>query len=216
MTGDREPRDIEARLRASLHAYAEAVDDEPPARLTPTRAAGSPRSTALRGWRSSVLAGAAVAAVAGGTWFVLDDGNSPSPTAAPGVDATVLDGDSRAESAPEQPTDPSAEAQAGAAADAAVPSEALGLPSEVEVGVSYPFDLYTHCGIDGADVGGVWFAPDPPLDESAGSWPAGWGNPYQRGTLTLESAVEAVFRDDAGYELVLRAVPDSERPPRCE
>jgi hypothetical protein len=211
----RDERDVEARLRNSLRAYADVVDDEPV--RSPRRAAGSARSSGFRGWRSSVLAAAAVLAVAGGTWVVLDGANDSSPTAASGGgDAAVLEGDSRAESAPEQSTESSAEALAGAAADATAAGEELALPSPVEVGVAYPFDLYTHCGIDGADIGGVWFAPDPPLDEDASSWPAGWGNPYQRGTLTLVSADEAVFRDDTGYELRLRAVPDSERPPRCE
>jgi hypothetical protein len=81
------------------------------------------------------------------------------------------------------------------------------------VGVAYPFDLHTHCGVRGADVGGIWFTADSPLVEEAGP-PAGWGDPYQRGTLTLESEDEAVFRDDAGHELRLRAA-ESERPPPC-
>jgi hypothetical protein len=203
----RDERDVEARLRNSLRAYADVVDDEPV--RPPRRAGGSPRSSGLRGWRSSVLAAAAVLAVAGGTWVVLDGANDSSSTAASGGgEAAVLEGDSRAESAPEQSTDSSAEA--GAAADAAVPSSEL---AQVQVGVAYPFDLYTHCGILGADVGGVWFSADPPLVEEFGP-PAGWDDPYQRGTLTLESVDAAVFRDEAGHEVRLRAA-ESERPPPC-
>jgi hypothetical protein len=212
VTGDQ--RDVEARLRASLHAYADAVDDEQPPQRRPG-SAGRQRPSALRGWRGSLLVAAAVLAVAGGTWVVADFRDAPSPTAASEDAAAVLgSGDSRAESAPEsaaeQPPDSSAEA--GAAFDAAVPLSEL---PQAEVGGEYPFDLYTHCGIFGADVGGVWFAAEPPLVEEAGP-PAGWGDPYQRGTLTLESADEAVFRDDAGHEVRLRAAPDSERPPTCD
>jgi hypothetical protein len=161
-----------------------------------------------------MLAAAAVLAVAGGTWVVADLGDAPSPTAASEDAAAVLGGDSRAESAPESaaepPPDPSAEA--GAAFDAAVPLSEL---PQAEIGVEYPFDLYTHCGIVGADVAGVWFAAEPPLVDEAGP-PAGWGDPYQPGTLTLETADEAVFRDDAGHEVTLRAAPDSDRPPSCD
>ena len=206
MTGDR--RDVEARLRASLHAYADVVDVEPA--RSPRRAGGGQRSSGLRGWRSSVLAAAAVLAVAGGTWVVLDGVDDSSPTASGGGEAAVLGGDSRAESAPGQSTDSSAEA--GAAADAAVP---LSEFAQVEVGVTYPFELYTHCGVVGADVGGVWFAADPPLVEAGGP-PPGWGDPYQRGTLTLESTDVAAFRDDAGHEVRLRAAAESERPAPCD
>jgi hypothetical protein len=214
MTGGQGPRDVESRLRASLHAYAEVVDDEPPRRSPVARARGGSPGSPVRGWRAPLLVAAAVIAVAGGAWLVVDQGNAPSPTAASGGGTAVLDGDSRAESAPEQSTDSSAEAQAGAAADATVPEEELGLPGPVEVGVAHPFDLYTHCGILGADVGGRWFAADAPLVEEFGP-PAGWDDPYQRGMLTLESEDRAVFRDDAGHELRLRAAPESERPPPC-
>jgi hypothetical protein len=68
----------------------------------------------------------------------------------------------------------------------------------------------------GADVGGTWFALDPPLVEAPGNPPAGWGNPFQPGTLTLTSPDEAVFADDVGHEVVLRAAPDSARPGPCD
>ena len=208
MTGHREPRDVEARLRAALDAYADVVDDQPVSR--PARSAGPHRSP-LRGWRASVLAAAAALAVVGGTWVVLDGGTDPSTTAASGGgEAPALDDDARAETAPEAATGGDAEDQAGSAFDTAVPLS--GLPA-LEVGVPYPFDLYTHCGVLGADVGGVWFAAEPPLVEESGP-PAGWGNPYQAGTLTLESADEAVFRDDADHEVRLRA-DEGRRPPPC-
>ena len=161
----------------------------------------------VRGWRAPALVAAAVLAVTGGVWLLLDRTSGPSSTAAP-AEATVLDGDSRAESA-----DGVDHRLRGRRRPGPSPGPTAAVPAEV--GVAYPFDLYTHCGIFGADVGGVWFAADPPLVEEAGP-PAGWGDPYQRGTLTLASADEAVFRDDAGHELGLRAAPDSERPPPCD
>jgi hypothetical protein len=68
----------------------------------------------------------------------------------------------------------------------------------------------------GTDVGGIWFAVDPPLVEGAGNPPAGWGNPYQSGTLTLTSADSAVFTDEAGHRVDLHAAPDSVRPAPCD
>lgn len=212
MSANQEPRDVEARLRNSLRAYADVVDVEPA--RSPRRAGGAQRSSGLRNWRSSLLAAAAVLAVAGGTWAVLDGGRDPSTTAASGgAEATVLDGDARAESAPESSSSSAFDSSAEAAAGALAAEGALTVPSPAEVGVAYDVDLYTHCGVLGADVGGVWFAADPPLVEEYGP-PAGWGDPYQRGTLTLESTDEAVFRDDAGHEVRLRAA-ESERPPPC-
>ena len=32
--------------------------------------------------------------------------------------------------------------------------------------------------------------------------PAGWGNPSQQGTMTLLSPARAVFRDDAGHQVL--------------
>jgi hypothetical protein len=217
MTENRDPDGVEARLRASLHAYAEVVDDGPPVRRPSLGAGGgTPRSSAVRRWRAPALVAAAVLAVAGGAWLVLDPAGAPSPTAAP-ASATA---DSAPEAAAAQP--PSAADSSGArssedevaAAEAGSGGELVVRPP-VEVGVTYPFDLYTHCGIHGADVGGDWFAADPPLVEVGANPPAGWGNPYQRGTLTLESTDVAVFRDDAGHELTLRAAQD-ERPPPCD
>lgn len=217
MTENRDPGDVEARLRASLHAYAEVVDDEP-ARRTPagTDPGSRDRSASVRRWRVPALAAAAVLAVAGGTWLVVDDPAAPSSTSAPA--STTADRGAAAAAAPPPEEDEPAGA-AGPAEDLAAaavgPEGRLVVRPPAEVGVSYPFDLYTQCGIYGADVGGDWFAADPPLVEVGATPPAGWDDPYQRGTLTLGSADEAVFRDDAGHELALRAAPESDRPPPC-
>ncbi|MFB8314147.1 hypothetical protein ACFC5T_37330 [Streptomyces sp. NPDC055961] len=70
-----------------------------------------------------------------------------------------------------------------------------------------PFDLYTHCGIDEARIGSTYYEAETPLSDGSGNPPEGWGNPTQRGTMTLESETEAVFTDDAGHEVKFRARP---------
>jgi hypothetical protein len=71
------------------------------------------------------------------------------------------------------------------------------------------FTLYTHCGIDEARIGSRYFEAVHPLSDGAGNPPAGWGNPFQQGTMTLLSPTTAVFRDDAGHKVVFRLRPDA-------
>ncbi len=215
MTADRDPRDVEARLRASLRAYADVVGETPTPSSVRTDA-GVPERSLVRRWRTPALVAAAVLAVAGGAWLVADDPGATSPTAAPASTTA----DSGAEAAAAQPPGEDGPAGTRSAADefaaaAEGPAGQLVVVPPAEIGVWYPFDLYTHCGIHGADVAGVWFAVDPPLPQDPNGPPAGWDDPYQRGTLRLESADEAVFRDDAGHEITLRAA-ESERPPPCD
>ncbi|AXG81605.1 hypothetical protein DVK44_32200 [Streptomyces paludis] len=77
-----------------------------------------------------------------------------------------------------------------------------------------PFDLYTHCGIDEALVGSTYFEAVTPLSDGSGNPPAGWGNPTQRGTMTVTSESAAVFTDDAGHEVHFRARPGASAPKR--
>jgi hypothetical protein len=74
-------------------------------------------------------------------------------------------------------------------------------------GQSVPYDLYTHCGIDEALVGTVYFEAQTPLDDGSGNPPDGWDSPSQRGTMTLTSATRAVFTDNAGHRVAFRARP---------
>jgi hypothetical protein len=82
-------------------------------------------------------------------------------------------------------------------------------------GAGIRVDLSTHCGVRGVDIGGVWFAADPPLVEEGGHPPAGWSDPEQPGRVTMLSATEAVFADDLGHQVRLHA-DESARPPLCE
>jgi len=70
-----------------------------------------------------------------------------------------------------------------------------------------PYRLYTHCGIDEARIGNRYFEAVHPLSDGHGNPPAGWGNPFQQGTMTLLSKSEAVFRDDAGHHVLFRLRP---------
>ena len=72
---------------------------------------------------------------------------------------------------------------------------------------SVPYNLYTHCGIDYAQVGNRYYEVTPPLSDGSGNPPPGWGNPYQPGTLTVISPTQAVFTDKAGHRVVFTLVP---------
>lgn len=192
--------DLERRLRDTLRAYADVVqapdDDSPPVRT----------ETPPRRWRGAVLAAAAAAAVVVGALVVVDVRDRVPP-------ADVAAGSSApAERGTAAPSD-----QEGTASDQAMsaPADGSALAAAPVPGVSYPVDLSTHCGVRGLDVGGVWFAAEPPLVTDGGSPPAGWGDPDQPGTLTQLSATEAVFRDDRGHELRLHA-DESARPTPCD
>lgn len=84
--------------------------------------------------------------------------------------------------------------------------------SPVPVGVSVPFQLYTHCGIRFADYKGVRFYADPPLDDGSGNPPRGWGNPFDDGMLTLTGPDTRVFTDRAGNHAVFSTHPQGGVP----
>ena len=187
--------ELEGRIRASLRAYAELVD-EPEDVALPVRR----RASAGRRWRAPLLVAAAVAAaVSVPVWLGVSGPGGDSTVASGGAESVEQGADGGAEVF-RTPEDSSADAAA------AVPA--------FEVGVAVPFELYTHCGVLGADLGGTWFAADEPLVDS-GDPPADWGNPYQAGTVTLLTADTAVFTDDAGHAVRLHAAPE-ESPPPCD
>jgi hypothetical protein len=202
MSADR-PEGLEGRLRDSLRAYAELVD-------APDRDADRPRgprhAVEHRGRRTAaLLAAAAAVVVTGSVWLVDADRSDTVASSAAGSAESAAEASSRA-----------AAADTWAAAAPADPGEALTPPASPEVGVAYPVDLLTHCGVVGTEIGGTWFAADPPLVAGPGSPPAGWDDPYQRGVLTLLSDDEAVFRDGAGHEVRLRAGVAADRPAPCD
>jgi hypothetical protein len=80
-------------------------------------------------------------------------------------------------------------------------------PVAATEGPARPYQLYTHCGVDEARIGNRYFEAVHPLSDGPGNPPAGWGNPYQRGTMTLLSPTEALFRDSAGHRVLFRLRP---------
>ena len=80
------------------------------------------------------------------------------------------------------------------------------------LGVSYPYELLTHCGVQYALFDGRLWLLDPPLDDGSGNPPPGWDNPTQHGLMRLLADDVAEFRTP---ELNVRfepAPPDYERP----
>ena len=75
------------------------------------------------------------------------------------------------------------------------------------------FELMTHCGIDHAIVRGVMYRANPDLDNGIHNPPEGWSNPYQVGTMRLDSDGTATFTSG---ELVARFVlAPGYVPPMC-
>lgn len=81
-------------------------------------------------------------------------------------------------------------------------------PSQSEAPSRSSFNVYTHCGVESARIEGRWWHADPALynDDKTGP-PAGWGNPYQPGTLTMESSDRAVF-EALGERVAFVPAPD--------
>lgn len=73
--------------------------------------------------------------------------------------------------------------------------------------LSVPFTLYTHCGISEARISGRYYQAVHPLSDGSGNPPAGWGNPYQAGAMTLVSGTEAIFTDKAGHRVLFALRP---------
>ena len=79
-----------------------------------------------------------------------------------------------------------------------------------------PFKMYTHCGVESAEIRGRWWHADPPLYNKRGSSPpAGWGDPFQQGTLVVESSQRAVF-EALGQEVIFVPAPDNEPVRMCD
>jgi hypothetical protein len=88
-------------------------------------------------------------------------------------------------------------------------SKAIQLtPRAIERG--RPYQLYTHCGIEWARIGGTFWRTTP-MSDGNGNPPTGWGNPFQAGTLSFRNRTTARFSSPAGSVLFKRT--NSKRPP---
>ncbi len=62
----------------------------------------------------------------------------------------------------------------------------------VHVDHTYVYSLYTHCGIDKAQIDGTWWRASPPQDDANGNPPSGWGS-SATGLLAIVDRNKAVF-----------------------
>jgi hypothetical protein len=76
-----------------------------------------------------------------------------------------------------------------------------------------PFDLYTHCGIDEANVDDAWYEATTPLN-AGGNPPASWSNPYQPGWIQRVNATTVVFSDTKGHHVEFALRPGATGPKR--
>jgi hypothetical protein len=77
-----------------------------------------------------------------------------------------------------------------------------------------PYQLYTHCGIEWARIGGRFWRAVPPLSDGNGNPPSGWANPYQNGTLNFPNRTTARFSSAAG-SVVFKRTSRKEPPFIC-
>ena len=71
-------------------------------------------------------------------------------------------------------------------------------------GAGRPYRLYTHCGIEWARIDGTFWRAKQPLSDGSGNPPAGWGNPFQDGSLVILDPTTARFESTAGSVLFER------------
>ena len=77
------------------------------------------------------------------------------------------------------------------------------------------FNLYTHCGITGVVFQGHYWKATPPLSDGHGNPPPGWGDPYERGSLTKTDASHVVFRGPRGHVAQFALTPGLSFPTIC-
>lgn len=76
--------------------------------------------------------------------------------------------------------------------NAAIPTDGPPREAGVQIGVSYDFEVSTHCGIEWARIDGAWWRTAR-LDDGEGNPPPGWDDPVQRGSLQIVTAERAEF-----------------------
>jgi hypothetical protein len=85
----------------------------------------------------------------------------------------------------------------------------------IEVGATYEYVLYTHCGIEWAPIDGGWWRTDP-LGRAVASPPDGWGDPHDAGTLTVEAGDTATYTSDSGIDVEFRRTGTIGTPFACD
>ena len=86
------------------------------------------------------------------------------------------------------------------------------------VGATYRFQLYTHCGLDwplAMDFDGSFWDPIGVASDGYGNPPPGYGNPIDRGTITLISPTLARYRSSTGTVMQWHRHPGSQFSDGC-
>jgi hypothetical protein len=81
------------------------------------------------------------------------------------------------------------------------------------VGESVEFFMYTHCGVESLRLDGRWWQAVEPVYgvDGPGSPPEGWGDPYEKGELTLHSDQHVTFETE---DTQIAFVPAPDNRPR--
>ncbi|CAB4797243.1 unannotated protein [freshwater metagenome] len=78
------------------------------------------------------------------------------------------------------------------------------------------FNLYTHCGINGAMIHGVWWQATTPLSDGNGNPPPGWGNPSEDGVPHFLDSGSVVSRmSNPDLTVKLERITSTDYPFRC-
>jgi hypothetical protein len=85
----------------------------------------------------------------------------------------------------------------------------------VVVGETYDYVLYTHCGVQWARVDGVWWESEL-LDDGNANPPEDWGNPYDKGQLTVIDGTTAEYTGGPGATVRFERTGATEPPFACE
>lgn len=107
----------------------------------------------------------------------------------------------------------------GAAVEDPPPARRLDAPPYgpgVTVGQTYPYRLYTHCGIEWARVDGVWWRAAEPASDGQGNPPDGSGNPFDDGELVIVDHATAVYRGSGPGEVVFERTALVDAPFQCD
>lgn len=84
----------------------------------------------------------------------------------------------------------------------------------VQVGETYDYQLYTHCGVEWGRVDGVWWRTQP-LGIGTAAPPPGWGDPYDAGQLRLVDGATAVYSGGPGVDIEFERTDLTEAPSLC-
>lgn len=92
--------------------------------------------------------------------------------------------------------------------------------ARVSVGERYRFRLYTHCGLNNpvaVDFDGSFWDPtgESAASGGGGNPPAGFGNPFDDGVMTLVSPVRARYLSRSGTVILFSRHPGPRVSPPC-